>query len=299
LIAGRVGRRKALPSIYEVRGLWEDSHTGRYGLSASSLRYRGVRALENAAITGVDRVVVICDALRDELIGRGVSRERISVVPNGVDTAKFVPGPPPADLVQRLGLSGKIVAGYIGSFFVYEGLDLLVSAFADLADKAPRLRLLLVGDGEQRAILERLAATAGVRDRVIFTGRVPHSETSAYYRLCDVLVLPRRDTAETRLVTPLKPLEIMAVAKPLLASDIGGHREMIDDGRTGILFKAGDAQDLEARLLTLTSNLELMSRLGENGLEWVRRERDWNSLVNLYKDIYDELTRRSRPRGRL
>lgn len=111
MVAGLVGRWENIPSVYEMRGLWEDSHTSRHGITERSLRYRGVRFLENVALKGVDLCCVICDALRDEVISRGIGPERIAIVPNGVDVNKFAPGPPSVELQSKLGLQGKVVMG--------------------------------------------------------------------------------------------------------------------------------------------------------------------------------------------
>ena len=172
IIANIVGRRKRIPSVYEMRGLWEDSHTSRHGITERSLRYRGVHFLEDIALKGADLCCVICDALKEELLARGIQEEKIVIVPNGVDVRTFVPGPPNTELQRRLGLEDKIVIGYIGSFFHYEGLELLVRAMIGLSAEFPELRLLLVGEGEVTQILKRLAEEGGIVDKVLFPGRI-------------------------------------------------------------------------------------------------------------------------------
>jgi len=149
---------------------------------------------------------------------------------------------------------------------------------------------LLVGLGESESQLRSLAEDAGIADRVIFAGKVGHGEVADYYRICDVMVLPRRDTRETRLVTPLKPLEIMAMAKPLILSDIGGHREMAISGETGVFFKAEDVDDLVLKCSELLENPDLMGDLGKKGRNWVEKHRSWAALVEKYVEIYEELT---------
>ncbi|HTY24296.1 MAG TPA: glycosyltransferase [Desulfomonilaceae bacterium] len=289
IIANIVGRRKKIPSVYEMRGLWEDSHTSRHGISERSLRYRGVHLLEDIALRGADVCCVICDALKDELLFRGIPDEKIVVVPNGVDVTAFIPGPPNIELQRSIGLQDKTVIGYIGSFFHYEGLHLLVQSMVPLAGEFPELRLLLVGDGEVAPILRKMADNAGLSDKVLFTGRVPHAEIMDYYRLCDLMVLPRMDTRETRLVTPLKPLEIMAMGKPLIASDIGGHREIVTENVNGLLFKSEDVEDLVSTCRYLIENKEFRLDLGARGRQWVQENRDWRVLIRSYIRIYNEL----------
>jgi len=135
-----------------------------------------------------------------------------------------------------------------------------------------------------------MAAQPSQSNRVIFTGRVPHQEIAKYYRLCDIFVLPRRDTRETRLVTPLKPMEIMAMGKALVASDIGGHREMIQDRFNGLFFGTGDVADLTARCRELISNEAMRVEMGVRARKWVEENRDWSVLVQRYIDLYSRLT---------
>ncbi len=293
IIANIVGRRQGIPSVYEMRGLWEDSHTSRHGITETSLRYRGVHFLEDIALKGADLCCVICEALKDELLARGIQEEKIVIVRNGVDLRAFSPGPPNIDLQRRLGLQDKIVMGYIGSFFHYEGIDLLVHAMAGLSAEFPDLRLLLVGEGEVTPILKKIAQDSGIIDKVLFPGRVAHAEISEYYRLYDFMVLPRMDTRETRLVTPLKPLEIMSMEKPLIASDIGGHREIVTEVVNGLLFESENVQDLIAKCRGLIENKEMRLDLGARGRKWVEENRDWSLLVQSYVKIYESLTSRS------
>jgi len=289
IIGNMVGRLFGIPTIYEMRGLWEDSHVGRSGFTERSLRYAGVRFLENLALRGADRCCVISEALKAEVQSRGVAPEKVVMVPNGVETRVFVPGEPNGSLRAMLGLEGVVTIGYIGSFFIYEGLDLLVEALPGLAADFPDLRLLLVGDGELMPTLKEMASKPDLAGRVIFTGRVRHEETPDYYRLCDLFVLPRRNTRETRLVTPLKPLEIMAMGKALIASDIGGHREMVEDGATGLLFRSEDVLDLQAKCRTVLTNEQLRRELAVTARRWVESHRDWGRLVDTYVELYVKL----------
>ena len=290
LVGNMLGGWLGIPKIYEMRGIWEDSHVGRGSFEDSSFRYKGVRLLENRAIRSADRCCVISEALAKEVRSRGVAQDKIVLVPNGVDVKAFVPGPPSQSLQERYGLQDAVTLGYIGSFFHYEGLDLLVQAMAPLADEFPRVKLLLVGDGELMPRLREMAAQPSQSNRVIFTGRVPHQEIAKYYRLCDIFVLPRRDTRETRLVTPLKPMEIMAMGKALVASDIGGHREMIQDRFNGLFFGTGDVADLTARCRELIPNEAMRVEMGVRARKWVEENRDWSVLVQRYIDLYSRLT---------
>jgi PEP-CTERM/exosortase A-associated glycosyltransferase len=285
------GRILGVPTVYEMRGIWEDSHTSRYGLSRTSLRYRGVRRLENIALRGTDHCVVISEALRDEVVDRGVQRDRITIVPNGVDCEYFRPGDPNSDLAMRIGTVDSVVFGYVGYFFQYEGLDLLFEAFSVLAREFPKLKLLLVGDGELMPVLKRMTQEQGLGDRVVFTGRVSHDEVLEYYRLFDFLVLPRRLGRESTLVTPLKPLEIMAMAKPLVASNVGGHLEIVQDAVNGLIFESDEVESLVEKCRLLVMQESLRRELGAKARKWVEDHRDWNVLIDLYMALYGKVIR--------
>jgi glycosyltransferase involved in cell wall biosynthesis len=182
------------------------------------------------------------------------------------------------------------VLGFIGSFYTYEGLALLLAALPAMLAGETRIRILLVGGGPQEASLRRFAASLGVEDKVVFTGRVAHNEVQRYYDLIDVLVYPRLSMRLTDLVTPLKPLEAMAQGRLLVASDVGGHRELIRDGETGVLFKAGDADALARKVLDLLADQPAWPRLRTAARRFVETERNWPASVGRYRLVYGRLT---------
>ncbi|HYQ76636.1 glycosyltransferase [Cellulomonas sp.] len=290
LTAVQAARRLGLPSVYEVRGLWEVTRASRNPGWAGSGMYRYIARMEADAATAADRVIAITEGLRAELVGRGVPEDRITVVPNGVDTRRFVPVPRDADLAERLGLAGRTVIGYVGSMLDYEGIDLLVRAAAELDRERSDFHVLLVGDGAERERFEALADELGVLGRVVtFVGRVPHADVERYYSLVDVAPFPRLPLPVCELVSPLKPFEAMAAGKAVVASDVAALAEIVDDGVTGLLHAKGDAADLARRLRELLDRPDLVRRLGAAGRAWVERERDWATLAGRVSALYEEL----------
>ncbi len=150
----------------------------------------------------------------------------------------------------------------------------------------PQIRLLLVGGGPQEQALRAQASSLGVDGQVLFTGRVPHGDVQRYYNLVDVLCYPRLKMRLTDLVTPLKPLEAMAQGRLLVASDVGGHRELIEDGHTGVLFAAGDPQALARQLLALLAAPQRWPALRAQGRRFVEAERNWAASVARYRAVY-------------
>lgn len=283
----RVGRALGIPVVYEIRAFWEDAAVDHGTQKEWGPRYRLTRALETRACRQANRVVTICDGLRQDLIGRGIPAGKIHVVPNAVDIEHFRVSPgPDLELKARLGLTGCMIIGFLGSFYAYEGLDLLISALPSILNRIPEARLLLVGGGPQEANLKAQAQALGIADKVKFIGRVPHAEVNRYYSLVDLLAYPRHPMRLTELVTPLKPLEAMAQGQLLIASDVGGHKELIRDGETGILFKAGSVTDLADKAVAALKLTDGGQSLRDQGRSFVEKERTWVNSVANYKLIY-------------
>ncbi len=278
------GRRLGLPVVYEVRTFWEDAAVNNGSFAEGSLRYRVSRALESVVLRRADHVAAICEGIRWEIVSRGISSGRVTVVPNGVDPEWLEPRPRASDLGDRLGLGEGPVFGYIGSFSRYEGLSFLIEAMPELVARFPGAKLLLVGGGRHEKAVGAAAKRAG--SAVLVPGRVPQEQVRDFYTLIDVFVLPRRRIRLTELVTPLKPLEAMAMGIPVLASDIGGHTELVSDGQTGLLFKTESRGSLVEQATRLGGDPQLRAQLGSGGRQWVATERTWEQIAGRYLCIY-------------
>lgn len=291
----RVARRLNIPVVYEVRAFWEDAAVDHGTSREGGLRYRLTRAMETYALKRVDAVTTICEGLRSDIVARGIPEHKVTVIPNAVDIIKFSRDTTVDLALKRtLGLEDCLVLGFIGSFYAYEGLAVLLRALPLMLRDFPRARVLLVGGGPQEEALKQLATELGVQDKVIFTGRVPHNDVQRYYDLIDVLVYPRLSMRLTDLVTPLKPLEAMAQGRLIAASDVGGHCELIRDGETGVLFKADDPDALAAKVLDLIKHPERWPALKSAARRFVETERNWKASVARYQGIYERLTAQAR-----
>lgn len=290
LAAMGVARDTGLPLLYELRSFWEDAAVDAGACREGDFRYRLTRATETRVVRRAARVVPICRGIANDLRSRGVPEDRITVIPNAVDFARFADGLEFDErLAERHGLRRGRTLGYAGSFFAFEGLELLIEAMAEISAGNAAWRLLLIGDGEERKGLEERVSRLGLADRVIFTGRVPHEEITSYYSVIDVLVYPRRRMRLTDLVTPLKPLEAMAYGKVVVASDVGGHRELIEDGQSGMLFEADQPSALVAAVRRLESDDRLRERLSTAGRVHVRKRHNWHANIRQYEKLYAEL----------
>ncbi len=292
MAAQRVARKLRLPLVYEIRAFWEDGAVSNGQTTQGSLRYRLTRLLENRSVAQANAVGGICEGILSDLRSRGVDPAKLFKTPNAVDVDRF--GQEKAvdqALAAQMGTEGADVVGFIGSFYDYEGLDILLEAVPQLLSLRPKLKVLLVGGGPQNDALKQQIKRLGIDSTVLMTGRVPHDEVERYYSLMDIMVYPRKKQRLTDLVTPLKPLEAMAEFKLVAASDIGGHRELITHGTTGELFKPDDPQDLAqavARLFELRAEWPERKKIARH---YVETERTWARTVDNYAPVYERLIR--------
>jgi PEP-CTERM/exosortase A-associated glycosyltransferase len=295
LAALKAGRKSGLPVVYEIRAFWEDAAVDHGTCKEDDLRYRLTRKMETHVVKNANAVTTICEGLRGDLINRGFDESKFTVIANAVNIEQFDVITPQdkannADLAATLELTNCDVLGFLGSFYAYEGLDLAIAAMPAVLAKNAKARLLLVGGGPQEQNLKQQVTLLGLEGKVIFTGRVPHSEVGKYYSLVDLLVYPRKQMRLTDLVTPLKPLEAMAQGKPVIASDVGGHKELISDNETGFLFKAGDSTELAERLIELLADDIKLNSVLTKGRVYVENVRNWRNSVRNYLPLYKSLT---------
>ena len=291
LIALEVGERHDLPVVYEMRGFWEDTWLAkRDGIGADTTAYRLRREREDEVARRAAHVVTLAPTMRDALVERGLDASRISLVPNAVDPAAFPPVARDRALAAELGLGpDEVVAGYISSLVAYEGIEVLIEAIARLRADGVAVRGLIVGDGESRGELERLAAARGLGADVVFTGRVPHERIGAYYELIDLFVVPRTNARVCRLVSPLKPYEAMAASRALVVSGTPVLRSIIEEGVTGVAYEPEDAASLAAQLAELIADPDRRAALGHVARQRVLAEHTWARNAERYLDVYRAL----------
>ena len=287
LPALRAARRAGIPFVYEIRDLWENASVDRGKFSTSSPLYLAARGAEGILLRNANAVVTICESLRAELAPRVAQSAALSVVPNGVDTDRFSPRPKNVELARKWNLEGKTVVGYVGTFQPYEGLEVLIRSMRTILRSRPNACLVITGAGGEEARLKQVAADEKLGEHVLFTGRLPHDQVFDVYALADVLVYPRVLTRTTALTTPLKPLEAMAMGRAVMVSDVPAMRELVRDGETGLVFRAGDEQDLADKCVALLGDEGRRRALGSAAREYVVARRRWPVLVESYRGIYE------------
>jgi glycosyltransferase involved in cell wall biosynthesis len=286
-----LGRHFDIPVVYEVRSLHEHtwSPAGPDVLEAEHTALR--MAQEHRCMREADHVVTISESMKALLVTRGVEPSRITVVPNGIATDKYLHrGASRAGAVrERIGFHRHPVVGMVSNMSWREGHSLLLAALKRLEPALPNLRCLFVGDGPLRRALEDEAEHLGVRHRVHFAGEIDHSEVDDYYEAIDVFVVPRRPDYAADHVTPLKPYEAMALHRPLVVADRPALLEIIGKQERGLSFRTDDVDHLAARIREMLANDELRTKLAAAAHAWVTTERSWQSLVRRYWTVYQTI----------
>lgn len=266
-IAGvMLAQRFAVPLVIEYNGseVWINRHWGR-ALADESLALR----LERLNLQAADLVVVVSQALGDELVERGISAERILVNPNGVDPERYRPDIDSSALRARLGLEGRVVLGFVGTFGPWHGAEMLARAAADLLEARPdlrdRLAFLFVGDGQNMSLVREIVAERGIADSCRFTGLVPQADGPAHMAACDILVSPHVPNSDgSRFFgSPTKLFEYMAMGRPIVASSLEQIGELLRHEHDALLVPPGDTQVLSKAMVRLIDDPELGKRLAE------------------------------------
>ncbi len=281
------------PMVYEVRSFFESVWSGSAEWGETGQHYQRRFEAETGAMRAADHVITIGEAMRDEIVERGVDPARVTIVPNGVDADAFTPRAADPALARRYGLAGSFTFGYVSNLdHPRENQELLIDAVRELRGRGRQVRCLIVGDGKRREELERHARAVGVAGDVVFTGRVAHDEVADHYALLDAFVVPRADERAARMVTPLKPFEAMAMARPMIVADLPALVEIVAPESRGLRFRTGDAADLATAVERLIDDPALAGRLGAAGREWVVRERTWAANAPRFRDVYGEVLER-------
>lgn len=294
LVAQAAAASLGIPWVYEVRGqlekTWATSRPkGAEAKALESERYQLWRAREVEMAQSADAVVTLSEALRDDLVARGVPADRITIVPNAVDASLLVDAPPAHLARRRLDLpEDGVWVGTVTSVVGYEGLSTLIDAIALARDEGVDLRGAIVGDGAARPGLVDQVARLGLEEHVMLPGRVSRGAAHLWHQALDIFAVPRRDVDVARTVTPLKPIEAMATGRPVVASDLPALAEIVQVPGSGLLVRPDDASDLARALVRLARDESLRADLGLRGRAFAET-RTWSALTQRYADVYDTL----------
>ena len=290
LPALRAARKLNLPFVYEMRGMWEETAVANGRWMPNGPAYRRFQKYETKVLRSADAVVCISETLKQEAISRGVSETKITVVTNAVDESINKPSTEhelfseATDLLRR-DRSTKVI-GYIGSLREMEGVDLTATATSIISSRGHDVRLFVLSSKSGQNELKDYCDKLGLGDKAVIIGPVPHDSIGQFYDLIDIFVVSRPNTRVTRLVTPLKPFEAMAMKKAVITSRLPALEEIIHDGKTGILYQADDVDSLVEAIHRLLSDEQLSHSLRNNAHNWIMANRTWQDVVKNYSKAY-------------
>ncbi len=282
--AGLLLKKKfSVPYICEFNGplLWiERQWAGR-----PKLHEKLLQKIEDMNVHGADLVVVVSDALKNLLIEKGVSKDRILVNPNGVDTNVFNANIEGHLVRDEYDLQGKIVIGFIGSFGVWHGAEVLADAFGqvlqNLKSSGVEMRLMMVGDGNTMSEVKRRLKTSGAIDKTVLTGIVPQDRAPEYLAACDILVAPNVPNLDGTpfFGSPTKVFEYMAAGRAIVASNLDQIGDVLEHNKTAFLVQPGDADALARGICELINASEVREQLGEAARKQALANHSWTRHV--------------------
>ncbi|MCE5335981.1 MAG: glycosyltransferase family 4 protein [Desulfobacteraceae bacterium] len=245
------------------------------------------RWLEGAVLRNADRVICVSEVLKGFLVPFGLDASKIHAVPNGIDPEAFKPCAPDPDILARYNLSGRVVIGYVGSFQYFSDLGAFIETARRLCVNIPDLRFLFVGAGRIGDELRAMSEAAGLGERMIFTGMVPHADVPRYIGAMDVLISPYRDDY-LFYGSSMKLLEYMAGGKPVVITALGQIKEVVHDGCNGMLYEPGDYGTFFGKIETLALDGELRTAMGARARETVLKDWTWERQARRIASVVQE-----------
>lgn len=281
--ANVVSRLKGVPWVFELRDLWPESIKA-VGAMRDSLAIRALERLELHLYRRATRIVSVTHSFRDVLASRGIDREKIDVVTNGADLARFTPRPRDAALARELGLEGRFVAGYIGTHGMAHALETILEAAQRLEREG--FSFLFLGDGARKEPLRAQARSMGLTN-VVFVDSVPKEDVPRYWSLLDAAIIHLKKTPLFSTVIPSKLFECMAMGIPVLHGVAGESAEIVTREGVGLVFEPENASQLCAALHRMQASDSLRSEFRDR---CVMAARNYNRL-KLAGDMLDSLQR--------
>jgi glycogen synthase len=269
------------PCVYEVRSLWEERRKKLSNSFFEKIQLASTTFIETLTMKLATNVIAINQNLYENLLERGIKKDKLHIVANAVNL----------NIIKETKTTNdKLTFGYIGSISPIEGLDLLIKSFNKLKKEDYENKLLIYGSGNELPNLEKLVNETNAVN-VELKGHIKSEEIYKAYQTIDVIVNPRTKSKIADTVTPLKPLEAMGNKKLVLASDVGGMKELIKDNESGYLFKADDFEDLFNKIKFIIDN-GISQKIVEDAYEYVKKEKSWLSNAKKYENIYNNLVRK-------
>ncbi len=281
------------PFVLEVRDLWPDSVVAVGAMTEGHPVVRGLHVIEESLYRQADHIVVVTESFREILAERGVARDKLSFVPNGVDRDLFVPGPGPAPDPYP----GRFVVCFAGTVGMAHGLGTVLDAAAIAKRELPDVLFLVVGEGAERKELEARAQREGL-DNVAFTGRVPRERVPELLRRAEISLVMLKDDPLFKTVLPSKLFESMGCARPMLLGVDGEARRLVERAGAGRYFVPSDPRALIDGIRALAADPALRDEMGRAGHHVATTEFDRGVLAKRYAQVLRDVVRRAPRRKR-
>jgi glycosyltransferase involved in cell wall biosynthesis len=283
---------KRVPFVFEVRDLWPESLAAVGAGGQKSLMHRTLAKIAGFLYRKAARIVVVTPAFKDHLIKYWQTpAEKISVVENGVETGLFTPNNVDSDLRRELGADGKFVVSYIGTIGMAHGLESLLEAAAHMQHSSPDILFLLLGEGAERAHLQSMAESKGLRN-VRFVGQQPREKIPAYIAASDACLVLLKKSDIFKTVIPTKMLEFMSCARPVILGVEGQARIIVEEAQAGICIQPENAHELRQAITRLAANPDLRELLGRNGRRYIQQRFSRSSTAKAYLEVLEDLLER-------
>jgi len=277
------------PFVLEIRDIWPESIVA-VGAMRRSWTMRLLEWMERRMYAAANHIVTVGDGYRDQLHERGVPPEKIAVITNGVDVARFRPQLPDQKLRQQRGVAGRFVCAYVGTIGMAHGLEVVLKAARQLRDSGRNfVQFWIVGDGAERASLEQQAREQGL-DNVIFTGLVPKDQVDTVLASCDACLVHLRGTELFGTVIPSKVFEMLAMEIPIIMGVRGQAQQIVLDAHGGVAMTPDDPQSLLDALNEVAAHRGRYTR----GREYVAEHFDRNRLASRMLDVLAEVAGKDR-----
>lgn len=282
---------EGIPFIYEKRGFSELTNLVEGQYSKASPIYKWDFYNEQKLLRNADKVVTLSNQMKNELIKMGINQNKIEIIYNCVNLNQFKPKEPDQNILNTYNLQNKRIIGYVGNIRKLEGIDYLIKTFSKISNKFKNLFLLLVGNitNELKLELQLLIHKLEIKDRVLFISVVPYNKIINFYTIFEIIIIPRINTKVCNLVIPQKPIEIMAMEKLLLVSDVKGLTEIVKPGISGDIFKSESVEDLADKISFYLENPESRKEIEVKSRNYISENFTCNIQYKKYIDIYESL----------
>ena len=291
-----VARKLNIPFIYSFRGFSEAGMLTAMNIRRLSdkktikFMYKKLKTDETNILKKVDYITTLSEPMKEVLIERGVNKDKILVIPNSINHTLLV-SKVNSGLKEKLGLKDYFVIGHFGHIRSYEGIEILLQALKIVMCFYKKIKVVIIGEVDKKYLyyLKNIIESGDLEDNILFLKWVNHDEIGNYYSITDVIIIPRLNTYECRMVTSMKPVDAMGFKTLVIASDLPALRYVIKSYETGVLFEPENFMDLADRILDYINFPRDFDNIIENAYNNVLKNFSWESVVPGYEEVYNKL----------